>query len=128
MTNINSDGLPIIEGLKKGDSIDFSGPITDLDGVAIDTTSWLIRAEMYDDTNSIKKGSVLVSGGANAQAEWVDPLLGTFQIHFLALETNIFITTANFEIELETSLGKRFTVYQAEIQFDIGRINWDSVT
>jgi hypothetical protein len=128
MTDLNSDGLPILLGIKKGDSIDFSGSLVDLDGVAIDATGWSIRAEMYDDTNSIKKGSSLVTGGAQSQAEWIDALQGVFQIHLDALETNVFAETANFEIEIETASGKRFTIYQAEIQFQEGRINWDDVS
>ena len=124
----NSEGLPIIEGIKLGDSIDFEGTVVDTGGTAIDCTGWLIRAEMYDDKKSIKKGSAGVTGGADEQAEWSDAANGVFQVHFLNNETNVFATEATIEVEVETSASKRFTVYQGELQFDPSRISWTDVT
>jgi hypothetical protein len=120
--------LPTLSNIKKGDTVNFIATIVDSNGDAIDATNWLIRAEMYDDLHSIKKGSDLVSGGASSQAEWTSALDGVFKIYFGASETNIFNSTVNFEIEIETTDVERLTIYQSIIQFSDARIDWDDVS
>lgn len=125
--NYTSSDISTLSNIKKGDAINFAGALVDLDNVAIDTTNWLIRAEMYDDSQSIRKGSALVLGGDDSQAEWILETAGTFQIHFGNLETNIFSSTVSFEIKIETDTGERITIYQSLIEFSDSRINWSDV-
>jgi len=94
--------------------------------VNVDLTNWKIRAEMYDNNNSVRKGSSNVVNGGIDQIDITDPPNGKFTIKFYPSETVLF-NKANLEVELEDPDGNKYTIIQTKVYLKAERITWSSV-
>lgn len=104
----------------KGDSIDFECDIGE------NITGWGIRAEIYDSSShSVKLANSNITGGDTDQIEITDAVNGLFTVKVAKDDTTDFDRESNIEIEVETSAGKIFTVYQNRIEFLPEKITWD---
>ncbi len=109
-----------LSGIIKGDSIVFEC------NAGENITGWKIRAELYDEGSvDIKKASTN-SGGSDSQAKITDAANGLFEVYIDKLQTTNINDTANLEIEIETSLGKVYTIYQNLIKFSDEKITWST--
>ena len=108
-----------ITNLIKGDSITFEASIPE------NITNWKIRCEIYTATLSLKKAT-LNSGGSNSQIEITDAVNGKFIINIEKDETTNADLNTKIEIEVETSDGKKYTIYQNTMIFIPERIKWST--
>ena len=112
--------MATLTNIIKGDSIDFECNLGE------NITGWEIRAEVYDsNSHSIKLATAGITGGHDDQIEITDATNGLFTVKVAKDLTTSFNRESNIEIEVETSDGQIFTVYQNAIEFLPEKITWD---
>lgn len=107
----------MIENIIRGDTVELQGSSPE------NITDFKIRCEIWDENTSLKKATVN-TGGADIQILITDAVNGLFSIYILAGETADLDEFSNIEIEFETPIGEKYTVYRDQIKFLEERITW----
>lgn len=114
----------IIEGIIKGDSIDFQ--IT----LDVNLTNYKIRAELFDnESHCIRLATSNITGGADTQILVTEAVNGQFTIFVLKTLTACFDDDSFLEVEIESSTGKVTTVMSGEctqVKFKRQKIDWET--
>lgn len=111
----------MIENLIKGDSIIFECKAGE------DVTGWEIRAELWDEGSvDIKNATANISGGSTDQIEITDATGGVFLVKIQAGDTTNIEAQANLEIEIETTEGRVYTIFQSIVKFTSEKITWST--
>jgi len=93
-----------------------------------DLTGAQIRFELRNGAKKIKKGSVLVTGGSDEQIQIINAAQGSFIVYITKDESiELAVGTYQFEIEVTTSEGKRYTVLQDKLSIKEHYITWQNV-
>ena len=93
-----------------GDSWEFEYRITDSSNKVIDLTTWEVRAGIKDSASVIKIKKNTLAGGSNAELEVLDTK-GNILITYEKEDTELIaVGNITFEIEITSSVGKRYTV------------------
>jgi len=94
----------------RGDTWEFEYCITDKDNKAIDLTTWQVKAGIMDSKDLIKIKRNKLAGGSNAELEVLDTK-GNVLITYEKEDTELITPgNINFEIEITSNVGKRYTV------------------
>lgn len=79
-------------------------------------------------TPAIKKGSENVPGGSNEQISILDATKGQFRVTIAKDESSeLSVQDYNYEVEITTDTGARYTVLQSSLRIVEESINWEEI-
>lgn len=92
-------------------------------------TGYEIRFVLVNGLSEIKKGTSNVTGGAVDQIEITTPASGLFKVILKSIDTaTISKGIHQYEIEITSATGEKYTILQDTISFETALINWEDIT